>query len=58
MNPTTRRFSRSLAEAFPADYADPIERPPRRMRFVDLLAYGVAVVLALIALAYSYAGPV
>lgn len=25
----TRRYPRTLAEAFPCDYADPIERPER-----------------------------
>ena len=29
MTDTTRKHPRSLAEAFPRDYADPIERPDR-----------------------------
>lgn len=55
MNPTTRRYSRSLAEAFPSDYAASIERPPRRLRLLDLAAYAVAVVLAVVALAIKFA---
>lgn len=55
---TTRKFARTLAEAFPADYADPIERPPKRMRFVDLVVICFAVVLALLAMAYKFGGPV
>lgn len=51
MNPTTRRFSRSLAEAFPRDYACAIERPAPRMRFWP---YAVAALVAVAALAVKF----
>ena len=51
---TTRRFSRSLAEAFPQDHADPIERyerTPLRYRAVNWAsAFGVLFVILLIIL--------
>jgi hypothetical protein len=59
VNDTTRRHPRSLAEAWPRDYADPIERPPRnRWRLRDLVLLGVAIVAALVALAYKFAAMV
>ena len=46
-NNTTRRFARSLSEAFPAERAAAIERPAPKDHFAE--AY--VIVLALIALA-------
>lgn len=33
--PTARRYPRTLAEAWPAEYADPIERTPRPAPLLD-----------------------
>lgn len=56
MNDTTRRYPRSLAEAWPKDYADPIERPEKyRLRFRDLVLVVVAVVGSLVALSVKFA---
>ena len=48
MNPTTRRFPRSMREAFPGevDYACPIERTARRPSSLWLIALLVALVAA------------
>jgi hypothetical protein len=54
--PTTRRHPRTLAEAYPRDYADPIERPPRNpLRFGELALLALAIVCALVALACKFA---
>jgi hypothetical protein len=59
MNDSTRRFPRSLAEAWPSHYADPIERPPSsRLRLRDLVLLVVAIVAALVALSMKFAATV
>lgn len=53
MNHTTKRFARTLAEAFPDQRAASIEPPPRRVVYALInwmLAAGIAVVLVLITL--------
>ena len=46
--PSTRRYPRSLAEAWPADYADPIERHPSARSW--LLADGLIAALLVVVL--------
>ncbi len=51
--PTSRRHPRSMAEAFPADYADPIEHHKAVLwhgRVVDRILITAAAVLAVWAL--------
>ena len=53
--PTTRRHPRSLAEAFPADHANPIEHCPASLRWEAIasvllaVAIGVGLAAALVA---------
>jgi hypothetical protein len=48
LNPTTRRFARSLQDAWPEDYASGIEPPPRKK--IDWVScFAGAVLLVLIA---------
>ena len=59
MNDTTRRYPRSLAQAFPQDYADPIEGPEKhRLTIRDLAFIAVAVVAALVGLSLKFAAMV
>jgi hypothetical protein len=51
MNPTTKRFARSMSEAFPCERAESIEIPPRHSLFnviviVAICALGLTVILA------------
>jgi hypothetical protein len=46
--PTTRRYSRTLAEAFPDVRAASIERPPRGLNFGQAAAVMLAVALGLL----------
>ncbi len=51
MNPTTRRFSRTLADAFADERASAIERPaPRPIRALQAVALAVFIGAALMSL--------
>lgn len=54
---TTRRFPRSLADAFPDERASCIDVPQRPLSRMGGIAIGITVVLALFSLAYKMIGP-